>query len=262
VANVSNRTGGVAELVPLIDKDGHGVGVVILKMTYEVKGGVLEIAEQQESIHFVDEYFGEPGKSELRVPSDLADKKPATDVLLIRPTRKPPSGSSRGQNFSANIGPVRVSGDFSTPWRFGPVGRDDKRRLRYAGTYNQDWLENRMPLVPVDFDHRYHQAAPTDQIVAGYLKGDETLRFSNLRGDGQTIQARLPGRACVLSGNVLSHYFTEVPPLDTVSVFLEPLRITLAWRYAIRVRQKIEEISNVHIFTAGIRITRELYGKP
>jgi hypothetical protein len=262
MANVSNRTGGVAELVPLIDKDGHGVGVVILKLTYEFKGGVLEIAEQQESIRFVDEYFGEPGKSDLRVPSDLSDKKPATDVLLIFPARGVPSGSSRSRGFAAEVGPVRVSGDLSTPWRFGPVGRDDKRRLRYAGTYDQDWLENRMPLVPVDFDLRYHQAAPTDQIVPGYLKGDEMLRFSNLRGDGQTAQARLPGRACVLSGNVLSHYFTEVPPLDTVSVFVETLRVTLVWRYAIRVRQKIEEISNIHIFMASTRITRELYGKP
>jgi hypothetical protein len=220
------------------------------------------MAEQQESIQFVDEYLGEPGKSDLRVPSDLVDTKPATDVLLIQPTRGLTSRSSRSQTFAAEIGPIRVSGDLSTPWRFGPVGRDDKRRLRYAGTYNQDWLENRMPLVPVDFDPRYHQAAPIDQIVPGYLKGDETLRFSNLRGDGQTVQTRLPGRACVLSGNVLSHYFTEVPALDTLSVFLETLRITLVWRYAIRVRQKIEEISNIHIFMASIRITRELYGKP
>ena len=57
------------------------------------------------------------------------------------------------------------NGDYR-PLAFGPIGRHWLPRLQYVGTYDQAWLENRAPLWPDDFDDRYFQCAPPDQVVA------------------------------------------------------------------------------------------------
>ena len=46
---------------------------------------------------------------------------------------------------------------------YGPLGRGWPQRARYAGTYDQAWLDDHFPFLPPDFDDRYHQAAPPDQ---------------------------------------------------------------------------------------------------
>ena len=49
---------------------------------------------------------------------------------------------------------------------FGPVGRGWHPRLGYAGTYDQNWLDNVFPFLPADFRDDYYQAAPADQQIA------------------------------------------------------------------------------------------------
>jgi len=56
---------------------------------------------------------------------------------------------------------------------FGPIGRGWSERLKYAGTYDDDWLENVFPFLPA-----YYQAAPADQQLL-YLKGGGRS-FSNI----------------------------------------------------------------------------------
>lgn len=51
------------------------------------------------------------------------------------------------------------------PMAFSPIGRNWVPRVRYAGTYDQHWIENTAPLWPDDFDERYFQSAPPDQTV-------------------------------------------------------------------------------------------------
>lgn len=40
------------------------------------------------------------------------------------------------------------------------MGRSWQPRLRYAGTYDQHWMDERLPFLPEDFDLRYFQSAP------------------------------------------------------------------------------------------------------
>lgn len=48
---------------------------------------------------------------------------------------------------------------------FGVVARSWVPRIRWAGTYGERWLREQFPLVPHDFDARFHQSAPPDQQV-------------------------------------------------------------------------------------------------
>ena len=118
-----------------------------------------------------------------------------------------------------------------------------------------------MPLLPIDFDPRHNLVAPADQVVAGYLKGDEQIVISGLY-PWPNLVLSLPGRAVVVAGNVLNDYFTDIATLDTLLLWAERPRLTLVWRHAILPSQKIEEVANIHISLARLKNTRELYGKP
>ncbi|QBH97021.1 DUF2169 domain-containing protein [Limnobaculum zhutongyuii] len=69
------------------------------------------------------------------------------------------------------------------PMAFGVIGRAWQPRIEYAGTYNNEWIENTMPFYPEDFDIRYFQSAPPEQQVP-YIKGGERVILKNLSANG------------------------------------------------------------------------------
>ncbi len=66
------------------------------------------------------------------------------------------------------------------PAGFGPIARDWSPRVELAGTYDEKWEMERLPLVPADFDERFNQCAPEDQQAPGYLRGGELVELHNL----------------------------------------------------------------------------------
>jgi hypothetical protein len=77
-----------------------------------------------------------------------------------------------------------VSADASySPMAFGPIGRSWSPRAAYAGTYDEEWLNESAPFWPDDFDERYFQSAPADQQVP-YPRGGERVMLRNLTPDG------------------------------------------------------------------------------
>lgn len=51
-------------------------------------------------------------------------------------------------------------------------------RLKKSGTFDQNWMENRMPLLPKDFDPAFFNSAHPDLIYPGFLKGNEEVILS------------------------------------------------------------------------------------
>ncbi len=260
MAEVDNQTPYLVEVVPLIDKGGQNVAVVIAKGTYVLgTNGILTIAEEQEKISFVDEYLGDPGESEIRFPSDLVDYKPGTDLIIVQPSNFPKSSGLFGKKISIQVGSFSKSVRIRNKWKFGPLRRDKKPRINFAGTYDDTWIRNRMPLLPVDFDPRHNQVAPQDQIIPGYLKGDEHLKLTNVYKDG-VVEFDLPGRMVVVAGNVMSEYFTEVASLDTLLIWPDSAKITLIWRYSIHCHQKLAMVCNIFVYLIRRKTAIELYG--
>ncbi|WP_322403608.1 DUF2169 domain-containing protein [Massilia luteola] len=98
--------------------------------------------------------------------------------------------------IEASDQPMTRFGDAYTPDGFGIVGRAWRPRLGLAGTYGEDWLENRHPGLPADFNFAYWNGAPADQQVVPHLDGDETITLYNLSPAG-------PGTAQDAAGNTL-----------------------------------------------------------
>ena len=59
-----------------------------------------------------------------------------------------------------------------------------EQRLKFVGTYNDDWQKNQFPLLPEDFDSRFFNAAHPAFIADGYLNGGEIVQMVNLSKKG------------------------------------------------------------------------------
>jgi hypothetical protein len=70
--------------------------------------------------------------------------------------------------------------DRPPPAGFGAIASYWPPRLDLAGTYDAQWKKTRFPLLPADFDERFHQCAPADQQVPGFLNGGELVELVNL----------------------------------------------------------------------------------
>ncbi|HUL63361.1 MAG TPA: DUF2169 domain-containing protein, partial [Burkholderiaceae bacterium] len=79
--------------------------------------------------------------------------------------------------------PVTSPNGTYQPMSFGPIGRGWQPRSRFAGTYDQQWLDEVFPFLPKDFDERYYQAAPADQQIA-LPKAPLQVALGNLTVDG------------------------------------------------------------------------------
>jgi len=140
--------------------------------------------------------------------------------------------------------PVKwVEGDYK-PMSFGPIGRHWEQRAPYAGTYDQQWMDNGFPFLPADFDDRYFQAAPDDQQLALPL-GEQVVTLTNLTPEGA-------------SSFVLPHFAAPIQVFpkkgrpesmtasaDTVIIEPDEHRVCLVWRVARPLSRNIFEIGQV-----------------
>jgi hypothetical protein len=94
-----------------------------------------------------------------------------------------PNTEERGSKISNPAGNYR-------PMAFGSVGRSWQPRINWSGTYDQKWLEETFPFLPLDFDERYYQSAPEDQQTH-YPEGGEEVVLTNLTPQGRAV-FRLP----------------------------------------------------------------------
>jgi len=127
---------------------------------------------------------------------------------------------------------------------FGPVGRNWDPRYKYAGTYDQAWIDNGFPFLPADFDEAYYQAAPSDQQIL-YLEGGEEIFLRNLTPEGMT-QFNLP--------------FIDMPiiffpkkgekretkgVIDTLIIEPDQQRFMMTWRASYPLKRNMFEVAQV-----------------
>jgi len=144
---------------------------------------------------------------------------------------------------------IQADGDYR-PMSFGPIGRNWEPRFRYAGTYDQNWLDNVFPFLPADFDEQYYQAAPLDQQINGPVGGQE-VTLLNLTADGRrdfvipTFEA--PVHVFPKKGEREDLKAT----LDTIVLEPDHERLTMTWRVARPLKRNMFEIAQVLVGKKG-----------
>ncbi len=134
------------------------------------------------------------------------------------------------------------------PMSFGPVLRNSTPRLRFAGTYDQNWIDNVFPFLPGDFDDRYFQVAPENQQIE-CLRGGEEVVMLNLTPEGRKT-FRLP----VIEVPVTFYRKNndETPSQSVIDTILfEPgmRRFSMIWRIASPLKRNMFEVAQVVVGT-------------
>jgi hypothetical protein len=140
--------------------------------------------------------------------------------------------------------PIKKPNGSYRPMSFGPVGRGWQPRSVFAGTYDQNWLDNIFPFLPPDFDDRYYQAAPTDQQMP-YPRGGETVMLTNLTPEGRTA-FRLPSTQLLVWFFKKNGEETEVPAvIDTIMIEPDQRRFMVSWRASLPLKKNMFEVVQV-----------------
>ena len=122
--------------------------------------------------------------------------------------------------------PLIHRGDSVPPAGFWALAPDAPAKLRLLGRFDQRWKETRWPHLPLDTSPDFFQAAPVDQRLSGFLRGDEKIVLLNMHPQFPRVDTALPGlRArCFIyrSGSAAGTGFVEVPAhAETVWLFPE-----------------------------------------
>ena len=137
------------------------------------------------------------------------------------------------------------------PMSFGPVGRSWQPRIKWAGTYDQKWLDEKFPFLPDNFDERYYQCAAEDQQT-DHLMGGELVELTNLTPEGRTSfhlpkQLEVPIVVLLRSGDTIEAMAT----IDTLLIEPDLRRFMLTWRASHPVRRTICEIQQIIVGRTG-----------
>ncbi len=130
-----------------------------------------------------------------------------------------------------------------------PVPPEWKSRMKRAGTYDKKWLAQRWPYFPEDFDGSFFNAAPEDQWIEGFWKGDEEIVLQNLHPQHPTLRTRLPALRARIFLLEKETGFREVPlRLDTITVDTDAGLVCVLWRGMTEVKtEALEELDCLYL---------------
>ena len=133
-----------------------------------------------------------------------------------------------------------------TPASFGAVPCWWRQRSRYAGTFDQTWLDSRRPLLPADFDHRFYNTVAGDQIYRPKLQGGEPLALIHLHPANENLQIRIPASRFEATFRIKGR--TEIIPMviDTLVVEPDGNRFFLSYRSAAVIGNDIKFLKSIH----------------
>lgn len=134
------------------------------------------------------------------------------------------------------------------PAGFGFLSPDWQPRLALAGTFDEAWQRERMPLYPADFDRRFFNAGSAGLVTTGYLRGNEAVVVENASPLGR-LSFRLPGERLPPCKVRFSYGRTvEVPlALDTVIVDTDAGKVMLLYRGHVELPNGPHDVRSVRL---------------
>jgi hypothetical protein len=127
---------------------------------------------------------------------------------------------------------------------FGWVSRSWLPRRAFAGTFDAAWTRERAPLLPRDFDERFFNGAPADQVATPHLVGGEPVRLRQVTPGG-VVAFLLPRVEFRLEVQIGATAEARAPKLDTVVIEPDLERVTLCWRDTFRCGRRLRQIRRI-----------------
>jgi hypothetical protein len=139
--------------------------------------------------------------------------------------------------------PLDTKGKFK-PMSFSPICRNFEERIKYTGTYDQEWLDNKAPYWPDDFNYAYFQCAPNDQQI-DYPNGGEQVRLVNLAPKSDISfslpSLKIPVIFTGFNGDLKENY----PVVDTIVFEPDKNIFTYTARTIYEVKKDVFEVKEI-----------------
>ena len=165
-----------------------------------------------------------------------------------------------GRGFDRVTPPLvfAAGGKAEEPVGFGPIPAAWPQRQSLLGSFAGDYMEARWPWFPADFDWGFFNAAPRDQQIEGYLRGDEEVVLSHLDPDFPMLRSRLPGVRvrCFVTDRVDGAPRIREPrmQLDTLWIDAATLTMVLVWRGLLDVQSsKMREVEEILVVEEALK---------
>lgn len=137
-------------------------------------------------------------------------------------------------------------GDEPSPWGLSFVSPNWAPRARFAGTYDEAWRTSRAPLLPEDFDSRFHQVAPPNQLSAGELPPGSPVELENLSPSGRLAFALPVPRIEVAAKTSQGRHELEVRH-DTLILDGDGERLMWVARARFPVRDRVYDVQWIRV---------------
>lgn len=197
-----------------------------LPLTYENAYGGIDASTQQDEIVQFSEY-NPIGKG------FVGDKNTPTEGLQL----------PNIENIQALVSNYT---DRPMPSGFGFISRSWQPRVKLAGTYDDNWTNNRLPLLPLDFDDKYFNAAHPNLITPTHLLGGEKILLRNLCVQGD-VEFILPEWNAPVKVTVKGRTKNIKPLLDTIVIEPDINNVSLTWRVTMPCYKQFLYINSISI---------------
>jgi hypothetical protein len=173
-------------------------------------------------------FGGTDKQPEDEAKTDYEPRNPVGRGLVPKKSRTPGKGTPL-PNLEDPRQLIKSPKDRPPPACFGPICSHWDPRKSYAGTYDEAWMKKRAPYLPTDFNPRFFQTAPPDQISPAYLKGDESVEISGAT-PGPPLRFQLPRCTVSMIFHLDGRDCPQTPNLDTVCFEPDEKRLCMIWR--------------------------------
>ncbi|MEZ4447373.1 MAG: DUF2169 domain-containing protein [Polyangiaceae bacterium] len=140
-----------------------------------------------------------------------------------------------------------IGGFGAAPASFGPLHRHWQPRASFVGTYDALWQETKMPLLPDDFDDRFHVAVTHDQWSPRPLRGDEPIEIVGATPEGRW-RFQLPRINPGFSSFTREGREEHRTHLDSVVIDADTGCVELTWRAKVRMPRKLQMLDQIVVF--------------
>jgi hypothetical protein len=137
--------------------------------------------------------------------------------------------------------------DRPSPAGFGAIASYWSPRLELAGTYDDEWMEKKFPLLPDDFDSRFYQSAPPDQQAGNYLRGGESVTLENLTESGR-LRFSLPKVYLAFSTRFGGQKLEHRASLQTVVIEPDVPQVIMVWQTSLACHHLLDQLDETIIW--------------
>jgi len=171
--------------------------------------------------NFAENQSDPHGMNPIGAPSIERRRPPISDEIPIA-------------NIEALDNPITDPFTPTLPVGISPIPPHWQQRLQFAGIYGKEWLEQRKPQLPRDFNYMFYQAASHGFIYHGFMRGGEPIILHNMTKQGDDIGFSLPEiQPLVTAFWIDNRQITFALNLDGVHIDMHatqaPWRVDITW---------------------------------